>query len=130
SDDFALVEMISNRNVKISAKILRTNTSGILTWSGGDYFNLNNSPTSFDVIKGDIVLSSEYTNKYPDEIPFGVVHEVIDEKNCLFFSVKVKPYVNVFTVDQVFVVKKVPDDERNRLLIELEERLKIKKNIQ
>lgn len=127
SSNFSLVEMVNNRNVKVSAKILRTNIDGILTWSGGDYFNLNNIPTSFDVKKGDVVLTSEFTNKFPADIPFGEVYEVIDENNSLFFTVKIKPFVNLATVEQLFVVKRIPDEERLKLILNLEERLKIKK---
>jgi rod shape-determining protein MreC len=127
SDNYSLIEMVNNRNVKVSAKIERTNIDGILTWSGGDYFNLNNIPTSFDVKKGDVILTSEFTNKYPANIPFGEVNEVIDEKNSLFFTVRVRPFVNLATVEQVFVVKKIPDAERLRLILELEERLNTKK---
>lgn len=127
SDNYSLVEMVNNRNVKVSAKIQRTNIDGILTWSGGEYFHLNNIPTSFDVKKGDVILTSEFTNKYPPDVPFGEVAEVIDEKNSLFFNVKIKPFVNLATVEQVFVIKRVPDEERTRLLHELERRLQIKK---
>ncbi|MBX3044515.1 MAG: rod shape-determining protein MreC [Candidatus Kapabacteria bacterium] len=127
SDNYSLVEMLNNRNVKVSAKILRTGIDGIITWSGGEYFNLNNIPTSFDIQKGDVVLTSEFSNKYPSDIPFGEVIDVIDENNSLFFTIKIKPYVNLSTVEQVFVIKKIPDEERNDLLKELEDRLKIKK---
>lgn len=127
SANYSLVEMVNNRNVKVSAKIQRTNIDGILTWTGGDFFNLNNVPTSFDVKKGDVILTSQFTNKYPPNIPFGEVVDVIDESNSLFFNIKIKPYVNLATVEQVFVIKRIPDAERNRLLLELEERLKIKK---
>jgi len=127
SDNYALVEMVNNRNVKVSAKIQRTNIDGILTWSGGEYFHLNNIPTSFDVKKGDVILTSEFTNKYPPDVPFGEVFDVIDEKNSLFFNVKIRPFVNLATVEQVFVIKRVPDEERTRLLQELEKRLQIKK---
>jgi rod shape-determining protein MreC len=127
SDNYSLVEMVNNRNVKISAKIQRTNIDGILTWNGGDYFSMNNIPTSFDIKKGDQVLTSNYSNKYPNDVPFGVVHEVIDEKNSLFFNVKIKPYVNLATVGQVFVIKRIPDRERHLLIQSLEEKLKLLK---
>lgn len=127
SVSYSLIEMINNRNVKVSGKIIRTGIDGILTWSGGEYFNLNNIPTSFDVKKGDVVITSEYANKYPSDIPFGEVVDVIDKKNSLFFNVIIKPFANLSTVDQVFVIKKIPDPKRVELLRELEERLKIKK---
>ncbi|MDT3739946.1 MAG: rod shape-determining protein MreC [Candidatus Kapabacteria bacterium] len=127
SENYSLVELVNNRNVKVSAKIQRTNIDGILTWSGGDYFNLNNIPTSFDIKKGDVVLTSEFSNKYPPDVPFGEIVQVKDEKNSLFLTIKIKPFVNLASVEQVFVIRRIPDEERNKLILQLEERLLTKK---
>ncbi|GAB1370900.1 rod shape-determining protein MreC [Candidatus Kapaibacterium sp.] len=127
SENYSLVEMINNRNVKVSAKVQRTGITGIITWSGGEYFLLNNIPTSFDIVKGDVILTSEFSNKYPSDVPFGIVHKVTDEKNSLFFNILIKPYVNLASVEQVFVVMKVFDEERNRILQDMEKRLLTKK---
>lgn len=127
SANYSLVEMINNRNVKISAKILRTNINGILTWNGGEFFSMNNIPTSFDVKEGDVVLTSNYSDKYPNNVPIGIVYKVEDEKNSLFFNVKIKPYVNLSTISQVFVVKNIPDLERHLLIKSYEDNLQLMK---
>ncbi len=127
SANYSLVEMINNRNVKISAKILRTNINGILIWNGGEFFSMNNIPTSFDVKEGDVVLTSEYSDKYPNNVPIGIVYKVKDEKNSLFFNVKIKPYVNLSTISQVFVVKNIPDLERHLLIKSYEDKLQLMK---
>ena len=48
SENYSMVELISNRNIKISAKIQRTDITGILAWEGGKYFYLKNIPASFE----------------------------------------------------------------------------------
>lgn len=128
TSDYSLVELLSNRNVKVSAKILRNNIEGIVTWEGGPYLFLINIPTSFDVVKGDIVLTSNYSNKYPKEVPIGVIDDVIKDNTSMFLKVKIRPYANPYSVEEVFVIKTLPDPERIELIKQMEENLKLQKN--
>jgi rod shape-determining protein MreC len=123
SDNYSLVESIFNRNVRISAKIQRTGIDGIVAWEGDEYLLLKNIPTSFDVQIGDVVLTSNFTNKYPKNVPIGVIKQIKDDPGSLFFKVEIEPYVNFSTIEQVFVMKYIPDEERLELIKEFEEKL-------
>jgi rod shape-determining protein MreC len=127
SANYSMVELISNRNVKISGTIQRTGINGIFTWNGGVYFNLKNIPGSSDVKKGDIVMTSNYSNKYPENIPLGEIIDIQEDKSSLFKKIKIKSAVNLETVEQVFVVKTLPDPERRKLLLDMEKILNTKK---
>lgn len=127
TDHYSLLEQINNRNVKIAVTFVRTGINGIVVWEGGEYLLIKNIPESFDVKIGDEVITSNYSNKYPDGIPVGKVIKIDNDPGSLFKKIVVKPAVNFASVEQVFVVDFVPDPERNQLLKEMEERLKIKK---
>ncbi len=127
SEDYSLVESIFNRNVRISAKIQRTNIDGIVAWEGDDYLLLKNIPTSFDIQVGDVVLTSNFTNKYPKNVPIGQVRSIKDVQGSLFFRVEIEPFVNFSTIEQVFVMKFIPDEERLDLIKQFEEKLMARK---
>jgi rod shape-determining protein MreC len=127
SSNYSMVELISNRNVKISGTVQRTGINGIFIWNGGEFFTLKNISGSSDVKKGDIVMTSNYSNKYPDNIPLGEIIEVTENKSSLFQIIKIKSSVNLESVEQVFVVKTLPDPERRKLLLDMEYFLKTKK---
>ncbi|MGE5480096.1 MAG: rod shape-determining protein MreC [Chloroflexota bacterium] len=125
---YSLVELLNNRNVKVSAKIQRTLADGIITWEGGQYLSLNNIPTSFDVKKGDVVISSEYSNRYPKEAPIGKIVSIRKTQGTLFYQIKVEPFANFATMEQVFIIKRLPDEERQRLIKLVEQKLLIRKS--
>ncbi len=123
SDNYSMVELISNRNVRVACEIQRTMLDGILHWQGGDFFRLRNVPSTYDVQVGDVVMTSNYSNKYPPFIPVGQITEVTDEQGTLFYNIVVKPFVNFSTIEQVFIIKELPDPERMELIEKVEQRL-------
>jgi len=127
TDNYSAVELITNRNVKISAKNIRSGVYGIVDWEGGNYFYLNNIPRSFDIKIGDLIATSNFSNKYPDDIPIGEVVRFYEEKGEQFLRVLLKPSVNFSTLEQVFVIKKIQDPERNELVKKIEEKLRARR---
>jgi rod shape-determining protein MreC len=108
--------------------IQRNNIDGIVVWEGGENFIFKNIPESFDVAAGDEIITSNYSNKYPAEIPIGNIISVKPDPGSLFLRIEVKPHVNFATLQQVFVIDTLPDPERIRLIKEMEQRLRSQKN--
>lgn len=127
SENYSIVELITNRNVKISARIIRTGVDGIALWDGSNNFTLNNIPESFDVTQGDYVVTSEYSNKYPSGIPFGEITHVEKDPSSLFKKITITPFANISTLEQVFIVKYQADPERIQLIQSMEENLQKRK---
>lgn len=126
-DNYSLVETLENRHVKVSVKIVRNGITGILKWSGEKYFLMQNIPKSFDVQKGDEIVTSNYSRKYPVNIPVGKVIKVEDDVSSLFSKVFIKPYASFNTLEQVFIIKDVTDPERIKLIEEMERKLSLRK---
>lgn len=123
---YSLVESILNRDVRISAKCLRSGYPGIVVWEGGEYLIMKNVPKSYDIKTGDLIVTSNFSNKYPENIPIGQVVVSTEEKGELFLKIRIKPAVNYATLEQAFVLKFIPNPERNELIKELDERLKLR----
>lgn len=126
SKSFALVQIIVNRDSRISAKIQRTRDDGIVIWEGTENLTMKDIPKSLDVQAGDEVITSEYSNKYLRDIPIGRVTEVTSDGNSLFRKIIIKPAVNFSSLEQVFVVMKQPNPERLALEKQLEQMLRRK----
>lgn len=122
SDHYAVVQLLLNRDTRVAAKIQRSRVDGVIGWDGEQTLSLKNVPRSFDVQAGDLVLTSNYSAKYPPNVIIGRVSQVTDENNSLFRKVVVEPAVNFATVEQVFVVEFLPDSERVALERDIEER--------
>ncbi len=129
TDNYSLVELILNRNVKVACKFQRTGYNGIVVWEGGENLLVKNIPESFDVAIDDIIETSDFSNRFPNNIPIGKVAKVETDPGSLFKRIEVKPFANFNTLDQVFVVKYIPDKERIQLIKESEERLKNRQTV-
>jgi rod shape-determining protein MreC len=127
SDNYSIVETIMNSDVKISSKCLRSDYKGIIVWEGGQYLLMKDVLQSYDVKKGDIIVTSDFSNKYPVNVPIGKVVETGEEEGHLFLKVVVKPFVNFETLEEAFVIKSLPDFERIQLIRELDEKLKLRR---
>lgn len=128
SDNYSLVELIRNKNVNISSLVQRSRYSGILNWEGGPYFNLKNIPKSFDVVVGDTIVTSNYSSKYPKDIPIGYVVNVEELPGDIYKKISIKPFVNFETLEQVFIIKYIPDMERVKLIEKILDRMKLRKS--
>ncbi len=125
TENYALAEILTNRHVKVAGKILRTGFDGIIVWNGDQNFKLNNIPNTYDVKKEDIVLTSNYGNKYPPDVPIGEIIEVKEDATSLFYDITVKPYVDFKGLQEVFVIKHLPDPERMKLIEKMKDELKL-----
>lgn len=125
SENYSLMELIQNYNVRISAKILRTNLNGIIVWDGDKYFLMKNIPESFDVKVGDEVYTSNMSSKFPADVPIGVVRYVGKDIETLFYKIHVEPYANFTTLEQVFIVKYLPNPQKLLLIEKMRERLEL-----
>ena len=118
SQNFSLVQMLFNTDLRIAAKIARTRVEGIITWEGGPALMMRNIPKALDVQLGDLVVSSEYSSYFPAEVAIGTVESIAPEANSLFRRVMVTPSVNLFRVEHVYVILKDASKERERLALE------------
>lgn len=130
SQNFALVEILFNRDFRGAAKIARTRVEGIVGWDGGPNLVMRNIPKALDVQLGDLVITSEYSSFFPSEIPIGRIIRIEPEPNSLFRRVSLEPTVNVYRVEHVYVVLKDEQLERERLELEEEARKEATKQLQ
>jgi len=118
SQNFSLVQMSYNTDLRIAAKIARTRVEGIITWEGGPNLVMRNVPKALDVQLGDLVVTSEYSSFFAPDIPIGVIDSIAPEANSLFRRVLVNPSVNFYRVEHVYVVVKDISKEKERLTLE------------
>lgn len=111
SSNYSIAQILYNRNLSISVKVQRSRVDGIMNYDGAGNLILNNVPKSADVKTGDVIITSEYSNYFPAGIPVGTVVEEGNLDN-LFKKVILKPSVNFTTLEEVFVLRHLPEKER------------------
>lgn len=126
SDSYSILDIIRNKHIKVSVKMIKSGVEGILTWSGKeDIFYVNNVPISYNVVKGDEVVSSNFSNKFPKDVPIGKVIKTDNKNGTLFYTIEVKPYVDFNSIGHLFIINEVPDTNKNNIINKMIEKLKL-----
>jgi len=115
NDHYAIGQLLLNKDFRASAKDSRSRVDGIIHWSGGEYLLLKNVPKTFDVQPGDTIITSTYSNTFPPNIEIGHVARVSDEPGTLFKRIEIISHVDFTKLEEVFVIKFLPDTARNSL---------------
>jgi len=114
SGNYSIAQILFNKDLKVSAKVQRSRVDGIIAWDGEGKITMRNVSKSADVKVGDVIITSEYSNSFPAGIPIGYV-TTDNTLDNLFKNIEVECFVNFETVEEVFVLKYLSDDERKEL---------------
>lgn len=101
----SLVQLLFDPNCQVSALDQRSRDQGIIKWEKGWELNLEYVPATADILVGDEIITSGYGGIFPAGLKIGVVTQVIKNSNVLFQNIKVKPYVRINNLEEVFVVE-------------------------
>lgn len=121
TDNYAVIQSVLNPNSRFSCKILSSNTAGTLIWETGDsrYVSLTEYPKYEKVEKGDTIVTSGFSDIFPEGIFVGTVEDFKSETNDNFYTIKVKLSTDFGALKNVQLIN-IKDEERK----ELEEKIK------
>ncbi len=102
---YAQVMSLLHKRISISAMIKRNRYFGSLTWDGINprMMTLDNIPKHADVIRGDTIMTSGFSEAFPGEIRIGRVTD-FRVKNG-FYSIDVELWNNLANIRYVYVVE-------------------------
>ena len=115
SPEYSVVRLLLNRDTRVASRIYRTNADGVIKWEGEETLAMKDVPRLTDVRVDDLIITSEYSSRFPENIVIGRVVEVRDEENSLFRQITVQPAVDFNTLSQVFVIASLPEVEMMNL---------------
>lgn len=114
SSNYSIAQILLNKDLKVSVKDQRSRVDGIIGWDGEGKILMKNVAKSFDVLIGDVIVTSEYSNHFPHGLPIGYVTTAGTVDN-LFKKIEIETFVNFEILEEVFVIKSLSDEERKNL---------------
>ncbi|GBD06998.1 Cell shape-determining protein MreC [bacterium HR21] len=115
SQHFAVVELLENRHVRVAVRLQSSGAEGILAWEEEGKFVVHYVPSSIPVQAGERVVTSAASDRFPPDLPIGVVRDVQREPTLPFHRIVVAPLVPARAVRYVVVLRHVPNPERRAL---------------
>ena len=104
--DTSLVLLLTDAKCKISVRIERNKKVGILTGKGYNLCELEYISKEEDVAAGDVLITSGLSASFPEGLPVGKIISVDKKTDKLTMDIKVKPYINVSQIQEVYIVNK------------------------
>ena len=106
SDHFATVYSVLHTNNPVSAKLKKTNTEGSIIWDGSDpsIVLLRNIPRHVKIAVNDTVVTSSYSDVFPEGIMIGKIIDIKQKGEEAFYRIKVKLSTDFRSLGYVYVV--------------------------
>ena len=114
SEHFAVCISLLNRDFRTSGKIQNTDFYGSVYWDGVSPYHVTLSEVSkYAVVNvGDTVLTTDYSSIFPPDVMIGTVESAELVNNDTYYDIKVKLAANLFSPNNVQVVKFIRGDEQ------------------
>ena len=126
---YAQVMSILHKQASISAMIKNNRNFGSLVWKGNNpkHMSLENIPKHVEVVKGDTIETSGYSEVFPGGLRIGTVADVKMDNGTNFYSIDVLLSNDISNIRYVFVVGNIMAEELKQLKQESEPPPPVKK---
>ena len=123
SPNHCQVMSILHRQSRISAGIGRNNYHGFLSWEPSDAtkVQLTDVPKHADIIIGDTLVTTEYSNIFPHGIPIAIIDTFWQEPGSNFHSIDANLINDMANVKYVHIVDNLMKTEFEQLRKEAED---------
>jgi rod shape-determining protein MreC len=117
SKNMSTVMSLLHRQSKLIAVMKSGSGMGELSWDGKDpsFLVLTKIPKTVVIKKGDTVITSPYSDRFPPGIPIGVVAEVAQDQETNTYILKIKTATDFLSVQHAYVVKNMLQNEIEEL---------------
>ena len=113
SKNFATIISLLNVNIKINAKIKKSNHFGTLSWNGKStgFAQLTDVPRLAGVRKGDTIVTGAESTVFPENIGIGTIDKVYIDNETNYYTLDIKLFNDMTNLGHVYVIKNKDADE-------------------
>ena len=113
----SIVIPLLNSKSSVSCRVKGSDSFCSLSWDGGDtrYSNLIDLPRYAQFETGDTVVTSGFSSIFPGDLPVGTVEKIEDSADGMFYTVRVKLFVDFSRLTSVFLVGNDGHEEQSKL---------------
>lgn len=116
SANYSTVMSLLHRQSRMRAALKKSGETGTVEWDGNSplYLTLINIPKSAKITKGDSIVTS-YSDRFPKGLLVGTVESILDDKSSNFYTLRLKPATNFFSLQYVYVIENLQQNEQKQL---------------
>ena len=103
-DNASIVQMINDVNFRLSVRIKPSESTGIMRWLDGGLYLIKEVQKNANVNIGDKVVTSGFSDIFPNDLPVGEVVNITEERGRFQKSVVVQINENIGSIINLFVI--------------------------
>lgn len=117
SENFSSCLSLLHKDIRISAKLKKNGYFGSLAWTGFDAreATLAEIPKHAPVENGDTIVTSGYSDMFPENILIGTIEHVELQEGDNFYKIKVRLSTDFHHLNYVYAVKNILHEEKTTL---------------
>jgi rod shape-determining protein MreC len=118
SNNYAVVMPLLHMQSNTSARLKKTGEEGSVVWDGkeSNMILLKNISKAVKVMRGDSVVTSGFTDRFPYGLLIGTVAGILPDKKSNTNTLKVKTAANFYNVQFVYIINNILKEEPSQLL--------------
>lgn len=126
SANYAIIQPVLNPHSQFNCKVSTSNATGTLIWDGKDprYADLTDFPKFEKFEKGDTIVTSGFSDIFPEGIMVGIVEDYKSQSDDNFYSLKIKLSTDFSSLKNVLLIKNTGLEEKRELEKEIEHNVK------
>jgi len=118
SNNYSVVMSLLHMQSSISAKLKKTGEEGSVVWDGKqpNIVFLKGISKGVKIARGDSVVTSGFTDRFPYGLLIGTVNEILLDKKTNNYVLKIKTAANFYNIQFVYVINNLLKEEPLKLL--------------
>ena len=118
SNNYAVVMSLLHHQSNTSAKLKKTGEVGNIIWDGKktNIVLLKDIGKNAKVSRGDSVITSGFSDKFPYGLLIGTIDEIVEDKSSNAYTLKVRTAANFFNLEFVNIIDNRQKEEPAELL--------------
>lgn len=120
SPNYSMIMSLLHVRNKLSVVVKKTGSSGMISWDAKNprLLTLNNISKSDSLVKGDTIVTGNFSLSYPPGRMVGTVEEIVNDNSTNFYVLKIRTTANFSDLQQVQVVENLQYSEQAAVLQE------------
>lgn len=113
SPNFSSIISLLHSDMQISAKIKKNNHLGTIIWEGFDHRKVSMLyiPPHVQLERGDTIITSGFSQLFPEGIPIGVIDEFEIRRGDNFYTISVELFMDFNNIQFVQIVQNIFREE-------------------
>jgi len=118
SENYAVVMSLLHEQSNLSARLKKSGETGTVSWDGksNNILTLRDVSKAVKISQGDTVVTSGFSDKFPEGLLIGYVKDIINDKTQSTYTVRLRAAANFETLQYSYAIENLQKDEPSELL--------------